>query len=124
MGCEELQAWAFARVVDRVLQRREFASGVEGKPVLPGFFGGTERHSLAIDYAMRPLFAYLRTSVVPTSVYAASEDWGSTETGLPDRITRAGAELAALMTARPAPPKPDPYENPVPFEDLLSAGSR
>ncbi len=91
--------------------------------MLPGFFGGTERHSLAIDYAMRPLFAYLRTSVVPTSVYAASEDWGSTETGLPDRITRAKAELAALMRAR-APPKPDLYENPVPFEDLLSAGSR
>jgi FMN reductase len=97
---------------------------LEGKPVLLGATGGTERHSLAIDYAMRPLFAYLRTSVVPTSVYAASEDWGSTETGLTDRINRAGAELAALMQARPAPPKDDPYENPVPFEDLLSAGSR
>jgi len=93
---------------------------MEGKPVLLGATGGTERHSLAIDYAMRPLLAYLRTNVVPTAVYAASEDWGSAETGLPDRIARAGAELAALMEARPAPAKDDPYENPVPFERLLA----
>ncbi|NKZ06844.1 CE1759 family FMN reductase [Actinomadura latina] len=93
---------------------------LEGKAVLLGATGGTARHSLAVDYAMRPLFAYLRTSVVPTAVYAASEDWGSAETGLPDRIARAGAELAALMDARPAPAKDDPYENPVPFEQLLA----
>ncbi|MCP9965255.1 MULTISPECIES: FMN reductase [Actinomadura] len=93
---------------------------LEGTPVLLGATGGTARHSLAIDYAMRPLFAYLRTSVVPTAVYAASEDWGSGETALPDRVARAGAELAALMEARPAPAKDDPYENPVPFERLLA----
>ncbi len=97
---------------------------LEGKPVLLGATGGTARHSLAIDYAMRPLFAYLRTSVVPTAVYAASEDWGSADTALPDRVARAGAELAALMEARPAPAKDDPYENPVPFEELLSTSSR
>ncbi|MFA1551431.1 FMN reductase [Actinomadura chokoriensis] len=93
---------------------------LEGRPVLLGATGGTERHSLAIDYAMRPLFAYLRAGVVPTAVYAASEDWGSGETALPDRIARAGAELAALMEARPAPAKEDPYENPVPFDQLLA----
>lgn len=93
---------------------------LEGTPVLLGATGGTARHSLAIDYAMRPLFAYLRTSVVPTAVYAASEDWGSGETALPDRVARASAELAALMEARPAPAKDDPYENPVPFERLLA----
>ncbi|WP_433226128.1 FMN reductase [Actinomadura formosensis] len=95
---------------------------LEGKPVLLGATGGTARHSLAIDYALRPLFAYLRAAVVPTAVYAASEDWGSGETALPDRITRAGAELAALMSARPAPPKDDPYAHPVPFEELLAGG--
>ena len=46
-------------------------------PVLIGATGGTERHSLALDYAMRPLFSYLHAVVVPTSVYAASSDWGS-----------------------------------------------
>ena len=37
--------------------------------------GGTARHSLALEHALRPLFAYLRAVVVPTAVYAASEDW-------------------------------------------------
>jgi FMN reductase len=95
---------------------------LEGKPVLLGATGGTARHSLAIDYALRPLFAYLRTTVAPTAVYAASEDWGSGESALPDRIARAGAELAALMEARPAAAKPDPYADPVPFERLLAGG--
>lgn len=93
---------------------------LEGKPVLLGATGGTARHSLAIDYAMRPLFAYLRTTVAPTAVYAASEDWGSGESALPDRIARAGGELAALMEARPAAAKHDPYADPVPFEQLLA----
>ncbi|MEV1052203.1 FMN reductase [Streptomyces sp. NPDC049887] len=77
-----------------------------GKPVLVAATGGTARHSLVLDHAMRPLFAYLRALVVPTAVYAASEDWGSggdeyTE-GLPTRIRRAGRELAELMASRPA----------------------
>jgi FMN reductase len=65
-------------------------------PVLIGATGGTERHSLALDYAMRPLFTYLHAVVVPTAVYAASPDWGS-ETGLPDRVARAAGELATLV---------------------------
>ncbi|MEU3413157.1 FMN reductase [Streptomyces sp. NPDC006658] len=77
-----------------------------GRPVLVAATGGTARHSLVLDHALRPLFAYLRAAVVPTAVYAASEDWGSggdeyTE-GLPARIRRAAGELAALMAARPA----------------------
>ena len=82
-----------------------------GKPVLVAATGGTARHSLVLEHALRPLFAYLRTTVVPTAVYAASEDWGSggdeyTE-GLPARIRRAGGELAALMAARPAEETPE-----------------
>ncbi|TDD31722.1 NADPH-dependent FMN reductase [Actinomadura sp. KC06] len=95
---------------------------LDGTPVLLGATGGTERHSLAIDYAMRPLFAYLRAAVVPTAVYAASEDWGGADR-LADRVNRAAGELAALMSARPAPAKPDPYDDPVPFEDLLTGRS-
>jgi FMN reductase len=93
---------------------------LDGTPVLLGATGGTARHSLAIDHAMRPLFAYLRASAVPTGVFAASEDWGSADPALPDRITRAGAELAAMVEARPAPAKADPYDAPVPFERLLA----
>ncbi|MFE8017534.1 FMN reductase [Streptomyces antibioticus] len=77
-----------------------------GKPVLIAATGGSARHSLVLEHALRPLFAYLRAVVVPTAVYAASEDWGAE--GLPERVERAAGELAALMTglsaARPAAP--------------------
>ncbi|MET9737677.1 CE1759 family FMN reductase, partial [Streptomyces sp. NPDC006422] len=66
-----------------------------GKPVLVGATGGTARHSLVTEHALRPLFTYLRAVVLPTAVYAASEDWG--EEGLAHRIARAGGELAGLM---------------------------
>ncbi len=78
-----------------------------GKPVLLGATGGTARHSLVTEHALRPLFAYLRALVLPTAVYAASEDWG--ESGLAQRIARAGAELARFMApaARHAAPDLD-----------------
>ncbi|MFF3396956.1 FMN reductase [Streptomyces sp. NPDC002659] len=73
-----------------------------GKPVLIAATGGTARHSLVLEHALRPLFAHLRALVVPTAVYAASEDWGGTGDALtdtlPQRIERAGVELAGLMT--------------------------
>jgi FMN reductase len=68
-----------------------------GKPVLIAATGGSARHSLVLDHALRPLFSYLRAVVVPTGVYAASEDWGAE--GLPERIERAAGELAVLMGA-------------------------
>ena len=64
-----------------------------GTPVLLAATAGSPRHSLVLDHAMRPLFAYLRAVVVPTGVFAATEDFGSH--GLADRITRAASELAA-----------------------------
>ncbi|MFG2484914.1 MULTISPECIES: CE1759 family FMN reductase [Streptomyces] len=81
-----------------------------GTPVLLGATGGTARHSLVTEHAMRPLFTHLRAPVVPTAVYAASEDWG--EQGLAQRITRAGTELARSMgsprpTARDGAPDVD-----------------
>lgn len=70
-------------------------------PVLIAATAGTARHSLALDYALRPMFTYLHAVVVPTSVFAASEDWGSGADEiktLPDRIDRAAGELAALVS--------------------------
>ncbi|MDX2682717.1 FMN reductase [Streptomyces soliscabiei] len=93
-----------------------------GKPVLIAATGGSARHSLVLEHALRPLFAHLRAVVVPTAVYAASEDWGAE--GLPERIERAAGELAALMTglsaARPAKPAKDEFEV-VPFAEQLAA---
>jgi FMN reductase len=70
---------------------------IVAKPVLLAATGGTARHALVIDDQMRPLFGFLRALVVPTSVYAAPEDWGSTELG--QRIERAAAELAVMTRA-------------------------
>jgi FMN reductase len=67
------------------------------KPVLLAATGGSARHALVIDDQMRPLFAYMRALTLPTSVYAAPEDWGATELG--DRIERAATELAVLLRA-------------------------
>ncbi|MFF2366427.1 FMN reductase [Streptomyces sp. NPDC058122] len=77
-----------------------------GKPVLIGATGGTGRHSLVLEHALRPLFAYLRAVVVPTGVYAASEDWGVE--GLAERVERAGGELAGLMSALAGSSVPGP----------------
>jgi FMN reductase len=96
--------------------------GFRGKPVLIAATGGTPRHSLAIEHAIRPLFAYLRAAVVPTGVYAATEDWGqsavATDGSLVERIDRAATELAVAMATQPATHR-DPFADPVPFEDLL-----
>jgi FMN reductase len=97
------------------------------KPVLLAATAGTARHSLVLDHALRPLFAYLKASMVPTAVFAASQDFGSTSDGkLADRIDRAAAELAAFVSVD-GPPRRATIANspderiaePVPFEQLL-----
>ncbi|WP_326822195.1 FMN reductase [Streptosporangium sp. NBC_01756] len=103
-------------------------TALTGKPVLIAATGGTARHSLALEHALRPLFVYLRALVVPTAVYAASEDWGTggdaRTDGLAARITRAGGELADLMARRPSPTGPidaGRFDDVVPFEQQLAA---
>jgi FMN reductase len=96
---------------------------LEGKPVLVAATAGTARHSLVLDFAMRPLFAYLRADVVPTGVFAASSDFGSGSTvaggSLSKRIDRAAGELADKVLRRGTTLPDDPFTNPTPFEDLL-----
>ncbi len=73
---------------------------LNGMPVLVGATAGTARHALVLDHAMRPLLTYLRAVVVPTGVFAATEDFGSDEgSGLTGRIARAASELASLVVA-------------------------
>ncbi|GAW48332.1 MULTISPECIES: FMN reductase [unclassified Nocardioides] len=91
-----------------------------GVPVLIGATAGSARHSLVLEHALRPLFSYLHATVVPTAVFAASEDFG--EAGLESRIARAGGELAALLSGAPrrrARTLEDEFADPTPFEDLL-----
>jgi FMN reductase len=98
---------------------------LEGKPVLVAATAGTARHSLALEFAVRPLFAHLRARVVPTAVFAASEDFASAgpTSSLSVRIDRAARELADAVVSDAAGPRSsgpvDPFANPTPFEELL-----
>jgi FMN reductase len=96
-------------------------------PVLIGATGGTARHSLVLDHAMRPLFTYLGGAVTRTGVYASAEDWGAsdapTATGLAERIRRAGGELATAVRHRDRGATADPFQDPVPFDQLLRGQS-
>lgn len=98
-------------------------------PVLIAATGGTERHSLALDYAMRPLFTYLHAVVTPTGVYAASSDWGAagdaSTGGLPERIDRAAGELAALVRASDRSSRVrDPFALPAGFSPVGGFGAQ
>lgn len=106
---------------------------LEGKPVLVAATAGTARHSLVLDHALRPLFSYLRAVVVPTGIFAASEDFGggTVDGGLRKRADRAALELAALLgcsgQARTQPTRrravEDEFAAPTPFEQLLREAS-
>jgi FMN reductase len=93
------------------------------KPVVIAATGGTARHSLALEHALRPMFAYLHAVVVPTAVFAAPEDWGgaTAQGALANRITRAAGELARKISHREPVKLVDPFDEPTPFEELLSA---
>jgi FMN reductase len=65
------------------------------KPVVLAATAGTARHALVADDQMRPMFAYLRTMTVPTSLFAAPEDWGDPD--LTKRVDRVALELVLLM---------------------------
>jgi len=95
---------------------------MDGKPVLVAATAGTARHSLVLEHALRPLFTYLHAVVVPTGVFAATDDFG--DAGLDRRIERAAGELAALVgkvdqTARRRRTVEDELAEPTPFEELL-----
>jgi len=65
------------------------------KPVVFAATAGSSRHALVVDEHMRSLFAYMRALTLPTSVFAAPEDWGATELG--ERVRRAATELAVVI---------------------------
>ena len=74
--------------------------GFRAKPVLIAATGGSPRHSLAIEHAVRP-----------GSV--------ATDGSLVERIDRAATELASAMVARSSTAPADGSADPVPFGDLL-----
>jgi FMN reductase len=95
---------------------------LRGMPVALGATGGSERHSLALDHALRPLFVYLGAATMPTGVFAATDDWGDPDVaaGLARRIERVGGQLAEAIATRSRPEVTDPFADPVPFSRLLA----
>lgn len=95
---------------------------LDGKAVLLGATGGTDRHQMVLEYAMRPLFSYLRTRTAATAVFAGPQDWGNTDDGgspLSARIDRAAAEFSQLLEGAQPGRKAAPLES-LPFEQLLA----
>ena len=95
---------------------------LDGKAVLLGATGGTDRHQMVLEYAMRPLFSYLRTRTAATAVFAGPQDWGNTDDGgtpLSVRIDRAAAEFSHLLEGAQPGRKPVTPES-LPFEQLLA----
>ena len=70
---------------------------LDGKPVLIAATAGTARHSLALEHAMRPLFAYLRAVVVPTAVFAAADR--------PVISVASSPAARSIRSARPSAPQ-------------------
>lgn len=64
-------------------------------PTILAATAGTARHAMVVDEQLRSLFAFLRALPVPTSLFAAPEDWADPALG--KRINRAAAELAQLV---------------------------
>ncbi|MYM19884.1 flavoprotein [Brevibacterium sp. 5221] len=121
--------------------------GLQGKPVLLAATGGTARHSLVLDSQVRPVIAYLKGIVLPTTVYAATEDWGAgggagspnaraeagaaelmglvcsirTGVGGPDRAAAAPGTDAEVAEPHRRPDEFDPAQV-TPFEQLLNMG--
>lgn len=101
-------------------------TALDGKPVIVGATGGSSRHSMVLDFALRPMFSYLRARVTPTAVYAAPEDWGAGEAGttpLDARVRRAAAELVALLGNQQPAVRPGAAAS-LPFEQLLAQTQR
>jgi FMN reductase len=95
---------------------------LEGKAVLIGATAGTDRHQMVLDFAMRPLFTYLRTRIAATAVFAGPQDWGNNDDGgspLSVRVDRAAGEFAALLQDSGPRQKPAALES-LPFEQLLA----
>ncbi|MBD7999264.1 MULTISPECIES: CE1759 family FMN reductase [Oerskovia] len=75
------------------------------KPVLLAATGGTARHTLVIDQALRPLFAFMGDLIVPTGVFASKEDWTIELFPMPwldERAERAVGQLVRFADL-PAP---------------------
>lgn len=83
---------------------------IAGVPVLLGATGGSPRHSLVTEMAMRPLFSYMRALTVPTSIYTSAQDWA--DSGFTKRLEIAASEVVQQWGVTRAPHVSDQGDQP------------
>ncbi len=93
---------------------------LRGKPIIISATGGSDRHALAVEHGLRPLFAFFGADIVSTALYATEGDFIEGVIRSPllqERIERAADELARrldgagqLKPAAPAPKQDRPVE--------------
>ena len=95
-----------------------------GKPVLLGATAGTARHSLALDHALRPLFALPARGRGADRRVRGGGGLGRRRDQRPRRRASSGRAASSPTSSRAAPrPRPaDPFADVVPFEALLRRG--
>lgn len=104
---------------------------LDGMPVLIAATGGTERHSLVLELALRPMFSYLHAIVSPTGVYAATHDFGAGDAGsrdggnspITERIRKATADFARLVQACGPHQRRDPFDDDIATMQQLLTGT-
>ena len=85
------------------------------KPVILLATGGSDRHALVIEHALRPLFAFFQAATVPVGFYANAGDFDGTtvlnnevysriEMGLRDVLPALTLAAADQSAAEPNPP--------------------
>lgn len=62
------------------------------KPVLLAATGGSERHALAIDHQLRPLFSFMQSHTLPIGVYGTDRDFDNYQ--ISSEALRARIDLA------------------------------
>jgi FMN reductase len=73
------------------------------KPVLLAATGGSDRHALVLEYALRPLFGFFQALTVPVAFYASAGDFDGTVLLNPrvyGRIEVGLADVVDLLRAR------------------------
>ena len=75
---------------------------INDMPTIIAATAGSARHSMVLDFALRPLMTFLHAMVMPTGVFQATEDFGTPEGArIDDRIRRSAGELANFMVSNP-----------------------
>ena len=76
---------------------------LHGKTVILAATGGSEHHTLILEYQLRPLFSFFGAYTVPTTIYGISSDLADYRVSSPviaARIREAASEALQLLGRR------------------------